>query len=91
MNRLTSSEITCLYNTDDYGLSFHTIEKQIVGYTGPWMLLVHHSEKNLYFLNDLGKENGRTMSLDPIKADLSGMLQAIKAIFRVSSSPCNLI
>ena len=46
LNRLTSPEITCLYNTDDFGLSFHSIEKQLVGYTGPWLLLVHHTEKN---------------------------------------------
>ena len=25
INRLTAPELTCLYNTDDYGLSFHSI------------------------------------------------------------------
>lgn len=48
MGRLTAADIHCLYNTDDYGLSFHSIEKQLIGYTGPWLLLVHHIEKNRY-------------------------------------------
>ena len=46
LNRLTAPDITCLYNTDDYGLSFISIEKQLIGYTGSWLLLVHHTEKN---------------------------------------------
>lgn len=43
---MSSPEIYELYNTEKYGLSFHSIEGKLVGYTGPWLLLIHHFEKN---------------------------------------------
>ena len=43
INELTEKEIKMLYSSETYGLSFHSIEKQIMGYTGPWLLLVEHS------------------------------------------------
>lgn len=78
--RLVEPEIVCLYNTDDYGLSFHTIEKQLVGYTGPWLVLVQHSEKNLLNLPNLGKEKKSAMFLAPTKMDLSEMYLLFREI-----------
>lgn len=44
--QLAESEIKLLYSSESFGLSFHSIEKQIFGYTGPWLLLVEHYEKD---------------------------------------------
>lgn len=44
--KMSHNEITELYNTEKYGLGFHSIEHRLVGYSGPWLLLVHHIEKN---------------------------------------------
>jgi hypothetical protein len=43
---LSNPEIYELYNTEKYGLGFHSIEGKMVGYTGPWLMLIHHIEKN---------------------------------------------
>jgi hypothetical protein len=40
---LERPEITELYNSDDCGTSFYTMIKKIVGYTGPWLMLIKHS------------------------------------------------
>lgn len=44
--RLVESDITSLYDNERDGLGFHAIEKKILGYTGPWLLLVEHIEKD---------------------------------------------
>lgn len=44
--RLSNPEIVELYNTEKFGLGFHSIEKKLVGYTGPWLMLIEHYEKN---------------------------------------------
>ena len=40
LDSLANKEIKMLYSSETYGLSFHSIEKQIIGYSGPWLLLV---------------------------------------------------
>ena len=45
LDSLTKKEIKMLYSSETYGLSFHSIEKQIIGYSGPWLLLVEHYER----------------------------------------------
>lgn len=36
-----------MYEPSSFGSSFHTLHKNIVGYTGPWLLIVEHIEKDL--------------------------------------------
>lgn len=43
---MSNPEIVELYNTEKFGLGFHSIEGKLVGYTGPWLMLIHHYEKN---------------------------------------------
>lgn len=46
INELAKKETTLLYSTESSGLSFHSLEKNIVGYTGYWLLIIEHVEKN---------------------------------------------
>ena len=87
MGRLTAADIHCLYNTDDYGLSFHSIEKQLIGYTGPWLLLVHHIEKNRYIWGYLVREKRRIIYLGLIKTEEFRMFKVIKGISQGIYSP----
>jgi hypothetical protein len=86
--RLVEPEIVCLYNTEDYGLSFHSIEKQLVGYTGPWLMIAYHSEKNLYFFVDLVMEKRKITYTDLIKTVRFETSQTTKATLPGLSSPC---
>ncbi len=42
MSEVSKPDIVQLYNSDDFGIGFHSIEKKLVGYTGPWLMLIEH-------------------------------------------------
>jgi hypothetical protein len=42
---VSQHDIVELYNADKFGIGFHAIESKLVGYTGPWLLLIEHVEK----------------------------------------------
>lgn len=44
---VSKSDAVQLYNSDDFGIGFHAIEKKLVGYTGPWLMLIEHVEKGM--------------------------------------------
>jgi hypothetical protein len=89
INKLADAEIINLYNTEDYGLSFHKIEKQLVGYTGPWLLLVSHSEKNMSFFAYTAKGRNKPLSLVPTKTGPSVMFRTTKETSADSYLPCS--
>lgn len=44
---LTSPSIKLLYEPRSCGMSFASIQRNLIGYTGPWLLIVEHIEKDL--------------------------------------------
>lgn len=38
---------TLLFSADVHGISFSSLEGQIVGYPGPWLLVVSHTETDI--------------------------------------------
>lgn len=37
---MVSGFTTLLYSSQKHGIGFHSIENKILGYTGPWLLLI---------------------------------------------------
>jgi hypothetical protein len=42
LGQLTKPSIKLLYEPSIYGSSFTSLQKNIIGYTGPWLLIIEH-------------------------------------------------
>jgi hypothetical protein len=43
---MTGAEVQKLYSIEENGDDFFVLEKKIIGYTGPWLLLVESVDEN---------------------------------------------
>ena len=88
--RMVSGETSLLYSSDTCGIGFHSIESKILGYTGPWLLLIEHTEKNLnnereHFI--FGSfQNGPIRDTNIIQGDLTGFMFSINPKIRFMST-----
>lgn len=78
---LTGKEISLLYTSDEHGVSFHSYEKRLVGYDGPFLLLVEHSSGGATY--KFGTfQTGPVRDLVEHQGDLRGFMFSIEPNIR---------
>lgn len=77
---LTGSEIKLLYDSDSCGLSFHSYERRIIGYDGPWLLIVESSDKEVYRFGSF--QTGPIRDIVGYQGDLRGFMFSIEPNIR---------
>jgi hypothetical protein len=72
---LSGCEIKQLYSTKTSGSSFHSYSQRLIGYTGPWLLLVESFDKQVYKFGAF--QTGPVFDVTEYQGDLRGFMFSI--------------
>lgn len=78
IGELTNPDVRLLYEPRSCGMSFHSIQKGILGYTGPWLTVIEHFEKDAQGKGQIYRfgsyQSGPILDVNTFQGDVRGFL-----------------